>query len=216
MQRDRLFADTLTAIRSNVSESTFADLQQFLMKQPNDDTWALNRQSSYLFAFTIVTSIGYGSQFPTTQGGQIFFCAYALVSIPIAGVSFGRVASGVVDLLTWARACRRSRIRASFATACGDAAVLDHNSAREAITEAQRCSVDPVEYEALLRMVDPRNSNTITYSQFAWLYVQLGSLDQRVTEKSRRANICGFSFVAWIVVGAPASHAMQQAPRPVG
>ena len=44
--------------------------------------------SAMFFAFTVATSIGYGSFAPKTKGGRGFTVAYALISIPLMLVAF--------------------------------------------------------------------------------------------------------------------------------
>ena len=43
------------------------------------NTWDLNYTGLYTFAFTIITTIGYGSFAPKTPGGMIFTMVFALV-----------------------------------------------------------------------------------------------------------------------------------------
>ena len=47
------------------------------------NNWML--ESSCFFAFTIATTIGYGSFAPATDGGKVFAIIYACFSIPITG-----------------------------------------------------------------------------------------------------------------------------------
>ena len=46
---------------------------------------------SCLFAFTVITTIGYGTFTPATVGGQMFLIFYALVGIPAAGFALAYV-----------------------------------------------------------------------------------------------------------------------------
>ena len=54
------------------------------MQDPNTlvDVWGPTTNTLYLFAFTIVSTIGYGTFAPKTAGGQIFTIFYALVRAP--------------------------------------------------------------------------------------------------------------------------------------
>jgi hypothetical protein len=125
------------------------------------------------------------------------------VSIPIAGLSFGRVAAAVVDLMRWWYACRQRRICESFAAA--DVAHVGSLSAVEAsaaIAAAQGCEVDAVEFAELLKEVDARASGRLSLRAYAWAFTQLGSLDQRVAEKRVRLHLTGACFVIWNIVGA--------------
>jgi len=54
---------------------------------PNWDFW-----SATMFAFTVVTTIGYGTFAPSTAGGRAFTVIYALLGIPTAGVALAVIA----------------------------------------------------------------------------------------------------------------------------
>uniref|UniRef100_A0A8C4QYJ6 Potassium channel, subfamily K, member 2a n=1 Tax=Eptatretus burgeri TaxID=7764 RepID=A0A8C4QYJ6_EPTBU len=66
---------------------------------PNDNTtnrssvWDIG--SSFFFAGTILTTIGYGNVSPSTEGGRIFCIVFALIGIPL----FGFLLAGVGDQL---------------------------------------------------------------------------------------------------------------------
>jgi hypothetical protein len=163
-----------------------------------------------MFTFTVLTSIGYGDFAPQTAAGRLFFCVYALVSIPVAGVCFGRVASAVVDLASWAAACRRVAIREAFAAAAaaddasgsaGGARRINHAAMLRTIAQAQQCAVDVVEYEHLLREADPRGEDAFSLRAFAWVYTHLGSIPQRIAEKRTRVRVTAACFAAWLLIG---------------
>jgi hypothetical protein len=156
-------------------------------------------------------------------------CRAAQVSIPIAGLSFGRVAAAVVDLMSWAHACRRRIIREarallhavhincpradarphrgihpqSFARADKEAhGWITHEAMHDAIAHAQHCTVDVVEFEAILKEIDPRDEGRFNLRLYAWAFTQLGTLDQRVNEKRQRVQLTAFCFAVWNIVGA--------------
>jgi hypothetical protein len=80
---DARLAALLAEVQAGVSAETYETLlRHYIPHPPGADLWALNQQSSYLFSFTVITSIGYGVFCPRTPGGQIFFCVYALVRAP--------------------------------------------------------------------------------------------------------------------------------------
>ncbi len=218
----------LDKVQAVLSAEDFQSLQQFLVRRPVADQWstagltcapaaarpqqrarsgapaahAAAPRRSYLFSFNVITSIGYGNVCPRSAGGQIFFCFYALVSLPIAGVSFGRVAGSITDLISWAHTCRRRSIRGSFAAADTFAhGHITRDAARIAIAAARHCAVDGLEFEEVMKEADPLHSDRITLRLYAWVYAQLGSPDARVLEKRRRMFITFASFAVWNVVG---------------
>uniref|UniRef100_A0AC35EVX3 Potassium channel domain-containing protein n=1 Tax=Panagrolaimus sp. PS1159 TaxID=55785 RepID=A0AC35EVX3_9BILA len=55
---------------------------------------------SILFAFTVITTIGYGNVAPRTLGGRIFCIIYGLIGIPftlLAIADLGKFISEVID-----------------------------------------------------------------------------------------------------------------------
>jgi hypothetical protein len=165
-----------------------------------------------MFTFTVLTTIGYGDFAPQTTAGRLCFCVYALVSIPVAGVCFGRVASAVVDLASWAPACRRAAIREAFFSAAaaaaddasgsgGGARRINHAAMLRAIAQAQQCAVDVVDYEHLLREADPRGEDSFSLRAFAWVYTHLGTIPQRIAEKRTRVRVTAACFAAWLLIG---------------
>lgn len=58
---------------------------------------------AFFFAFELLSTIGYGDIAPTTLGGRVFTVCFALLSIPYAGVVFGRIVGSLltaVEMLT--------------------------------------------------------------------------------------------------------------------
>ena len=164
-------------------------------------------RSSYMFAFSTVTSIGYGVFTPVTQGGQVFFCFYALVCIPLCGISFGRVATSVVDLLSWFQACHRKKIRQSFKNADKESrGYISQDEMRSAIEAALRYTVDVTELEELVDEIDPDDSNRISLKMYAWAFSQLGSLDERALQKAHRVRLAALSFAIWNIIGMAIFH----------
>ena len=163
-----------------------------------------------MFAFSTVTSIGYGVFTPVTQGGQIFFCFYALICIPLCGISFGRVASSIVDLLSWSHECRRRKIRRSFKAADTESrGHITQEQMRVAFESALKYAVDAQELEELLVEIDPWETDRITLPMYAWAFAQLGSLDERVHQKSHRARLTAFMFATWNAVGMIVFHFLE-------
>ena len=164
-------------------------------------------RSAYLFAFSTVTSIGYGVFTPVTQGGQLFFCFYGLFCIPLCGISFGRVATAVVDLLSWLSACHRSKIRKSFKAADTESrGYITQDEMKAAIESALHSTADVTELEELIEEIDPNDTNRITLKMYAWAFSQLGSLDERALQKSHRVRLAALSYATWNAVGMVIFH----------
>ncbi|XP_028809160.1 potassium channel subfamily K member 2-like isoform X2 [Denticeps clupeoides] len=65
------------------------------MGDPPNQTSLWDLSSSFFFAGTVITTIGFGNISPHTQGGRIFCIIYALLGIPL----FGFLLAGVGDQL---------------------------------------------------------------------------------------------------------------------
>ncbi|XP_067877726.1 potassium channel subfamily K member 10-like [Heterodontus francisci] len=82
---DQLMAQTLLAMEAGVDPVSDA--------KNSSTNWDLG--SSFFFAGTVITTIGFGNISPKTEGGKIFCIVYALVGIPM----FGFLLAGVGDQL---------------------------------------------------------------------------------------------------------------------
>ena len=59
--------------------------------------WDFN--GAYFFAYTLCTTIGYGTFAPVTRGGRLFACLYIVVGIPLNLALYADIADSVTDLL---------------------------------------------------------------------------------------------------------------------
>ncbi|XP_004590393.1 potassium channel subfamily K member 16 [Ochotona princeps] len=78
----------------------------------NPSNWDFG--SSFFFAGTVVTTIGYGNLAPSTEAGQIFCVFYALVGIPLNVIFLNHLGTGLrahlVTLERWEDQPRRSQL----------------------------------------------------------------------------------------------------------
>uniref|UniRef100_G3T7U3 2P domain potassium channel Talk-1 n=1 Tax=Loxodonta africana TaxID=9785 RepID=G3T7U3_LOXAF len=78
----------------------------------NPSNWDFG--SSFFFAGTVVTTIGYGNLAPSTEAGQIFCVFYALVGIPLNVVFLNHLGTGLrahlATLERWEDQPRRSQL----------------------------------------------------------------------------------------------------------
>ncbi|KAI7804366.1 putative potassium channel subfamily K member 2 [Triplophysa rosa] len=80
-----LVKQVVAAIRAGVNPSG----------HPSNETSMWDFSSSFFFAGTVITTIGFGNISPHTEGGRIFCIIYALLGIPL----FGFLLAGVGDQL---------------------------------------------------------------------------------------------------------------------
>lgn len=98
-QKQQQFAFNLSHIIENITASfscvSSDDLRRFahrvleaerngLVRGKNSSNWDFH--GSIFFAMTVVTTIGYGNVSPSTDGGQLFCCFFAIVGIPFTMV----------------------------------------------------------------------------------------------------------------------------------
>jgi hypothetical protein len=167
------------------------------------DVWAPNSNTVYLFAFTIVSTIGYGTFAPKTPGGQIFTIFYALISIPIGGVCLGKVAGTLLELGEWAAYCVLSgRIKTAYAEANknGDG-VLDYDDMRMAIQKAQGQEIDPKGFRAVVKENDAFESHEISHSNFTHIYLKVDKDEMQDARGADRAKVCSLLVVGWLLLG---------------
>ncbi|VFV17966.1 potassium channel subfamily k member 16 [Lynx pardinus] len=78
----------------------------------NPSNWDFG--SSFFFAGTVVTTIGYGNLAPSTEAGQVFCVFYALVGIPLNVVFLNHLGAGLhahlAALERWEEQPRRSQL----------------------------------------------------------------------------------------------------------
>nr|XP_035930587.1 potassium channel subfamily K member 17 isoform X1 [Halichoerus grypus] len=78
----------------------------------NPSNWDFG--SSFFFAGTVVTTIGYGNLAPSTEAGQVFCVFYALVGIPLNVVFLNHLGAGLhghlATLERWEEQPRRSQL----------------------------------------------------------------------------------------------------------
>ncbi|XP_008066633.1 potassium channel subfamily K member 16 isoform X3 [Carlito syrichta] len=78
----------------------------------NPSNWDFG--SSFFFAGTVVTTIGYGNLAPSTEAGQVFCVFYALVGIPLNVVFLNHLSTGLrahlATLERWEDQPRRSQL----------------------------------------------------------------------------------------------------------
>ena len=54
--------------------------------------WGATNPSSILFAFTVISTIGYGNVTPQTDGGKVFLMAFAIIGVPVVTGCFAVLA----------------------------------------------------------------------------------------------------------------------------
>ena len=93
-------------IQNNISKEQYNQLFEIgNIRKPEEayNYWS-DLNDSIFFAFTIVSTIGYGYVTPLTDGGKVFTIFYAILGVPIGAYSFGyfsNIIIKILDLFVW-------------------------------------------------------------------------------------------------------------------
>ena len=163
------------------------------------DNWTYG--SSCLFAFTIVTTIGYGTFAPSTVAGQIFLVFYALLGIPTATMTLVYLADRALGLFTWLFSLGTDKILDAFRQFDDDnSGELDLDEFRAAVLSLG-IELTSGQFRELINKVDADGSGQIDQKEFE-AAVELLHAD--VTEAAGRKNrikIVGTTIVVWLLLG---------------
>ncbi|XP_071832588.1 potassium channel subfamily K member 2-like isoform X2 [Apostichopus japonicus] len=80
---DMLTDDQIETIVTNLLKITAAGVNFLNMNETSPTNWDIN--SAFFFSGTVVTTIGFGNNAPSTQMGRNFCIIYALIGIPLCG-----------------------------------------------------------------------------------------------------------------------------------
>ena len=164
------------------------------------NSWSLG--GSIFFAFTVATTIGYGSFAPSTVGGQIFTVVYALISVPVAGAILVKTAATVLKLVTHLYTMSIDRVDKAFDTLDEDGGgFLDHEEMLLGLKELG-INVSKEEFSALMEIIDKDNDNQIDKDEFKHAVTILGADLSQVSGKSAQLQILLMSFVVWMLLGS--------------
>ena len=119
-----------------------------------------------IFSFTIITTIGYGTQSPNTIAGQLFLILYALIGIPIAGLSFGFFAEQMLCIFTWLSKIGRDKIEEAFLHFDEDnSGLLEKEEFREAV-RMLGIQISPEAFNKFWCEIDSDGGGTIDLQEF--------------------------------------------------
>lgn len=93
LERSEL-SDFLNEVELSLSSEQFENLVGYTgdprgQEEEDHNNWSLKDHHSYLFAFTVSSTIGYGNIAPVTSGGKVFLMLFGLITIPICGIGYG-------------------------------------------------------------------------------------------------------------------------------
>lgn len=157
--------------------------------------------NSIVFSFTIITTIGYGTQNPTTVLGQMFLVVYALIGIPIAGLSFGFFAERVIYIFTWLSKIGQDKIEEAYRHFDKDGSgILELGEFKEAV-RMLGIDIAPEDFESFWNEIDCDGGGAIDLEEFRRV-VELLNAD--VTESAGQKHkiiIVAVGIIVWFAFG---------------
>ena len=157
--------------------------------------------SSTLFAFTIVTTIGYGTFAPSTVGGQIFLVFYALLGIPVATMTLVYLADRALGFFTWLFSLGTDKIYDAFIQFDDDGSgELDLDEFRAAVLSLG-IELTDMQFRDLVNEIDADGSGEIDQEEFKSAVTLLDADVSEAAGRKNRIKIVATTIVVWLALG---------------
>jgi hypothetical protein len=167
----------------------------------NEDHWTFT--SASLFAFTVVTTIGYGTFAPTTDGGRLFLVVYAIFGVPTAGITLVFVADRALHCVTicFHMGLGHDKLNKAYnAFDIDGSGALDLSEFRDAVTSLGMDMTD-AQFEELVTEVDADGSGTIDREEFAVAVTKLNADVTEAAGRSDRIKVVLIALFVWMGIG---------------
>ena len=148
-----------------------------------------------------MTTIGYGNVVPVTQWGQMFTCLYALVGLPVAGLTLKYFAERALYVFTWLSKIGSDKAEDAFHEFDkDDSGQLDKDEFRNAV-KLLGFKLTPLEFEKLWTGVDTDGGGTINLEEFR---EAIENMNIDVTEASQRnqVRVTLIGILFWVIIGS--------------
>lgn len=164
-----------------------------------DYNWSYG--SACMFAFTVITTIGYGTFAPVTTGGRIFTILYAALGIPTAGMTFAFLADRALfkALQCWLR--NKEKTSKAFGKFDKDGSgELDLIEFRAAL---QFMNVDLTnrQFGELVTKIDENADETINREEFAAAVEELQVDLTEVASRGKHMKMASVAIIIWGCLG---------------
>lgn len=154
-------------IKSNLSDYQYNKL--FIIANINHPDKAYNYwnniENSMFFAFTLVSTIGYGNTTPLTDESKIFTLLYILLGVPLGAYSFGLFAAVILNLITWCSRITTDPILRAYKYLGLRKEDNITPSQLKLIMSAMKINVSDEEFNILLDDIDIDNDGFISYNE---------------------------------------------------
>ena len=169
--------------------------------RPDDPPLDWDFRNAVTFTFTIITTIGYGNISPGTVWGKIFVILYALVGIPVAGMSLIFFAERALYIFTWLSKIGSDKVEEAFRHFDEDGSgQLEEEEFKEAV-KMLGFDLSPAQFSKFWNQIDSDDGGTIELDEFR---EAIDLMNADVTETAGQKNkvyITLAAFVIWLVLG---------------
>ena len=170
--------------------------------QSDERNWGVSNSNSFLFAFTIVSTIGYGNFAPVTDGGKLFLMVYALVGIPIVGTCVGVLASQLLKMLEHWAVMHMDVVEQAFKHYdVDDTGFLSREEFREALEDLD-IFLTAAQFEQLVADTDDEGTGMIELDEFKLAAAELNLPLGKAARTRVRLGVSVLTAIVWIFVGS--------------
>ena len=165
-----------------------------------DRNWGASNSNSVLFAFTIVSTIGYGNFAPQTDGGKIFLMVYAALGIPIVGTCVGKLATQFLGFVEWWAVIHMDAVQTAFKFYDTDRnGLLDEDELFQGLEDLHIHLSREEVHELMTSMA---TGDMLTLEEFKALAAKLDLPLGKAARARLRLLISCLTALAWLFVGS--------------
>lgn len=209
------YAQAMTTMKAQLFNATGSDTSYWnnlvgtvgaldpSMLPKNMDTWGFTSYHSFLFSFTLITTIGYGEITPKTVGGRLWLCAYAIFCIPIAGMALAKIATIFMDLAEWIIVGSSPTLRKvfHFSDASGRG-LMGFNAAKALMKDIHGGTIDELAFRHAFEVASNlRAEPELTYWEFIRLFLMVDNPEMQRKRRYYRLYLSAAFVVLWLLVG---------------
>jgi hypothetical protein len=160
------------------------------------NNWGL--YSSSFFAFTVATTIGYGSFAPVTNSGKVFVIFYGLIAIPITGACLVVLADTVLYFMRKLIATfSLNKMKNAFHEIDADnSQSLDKDEVKLALKQLNMDTNNDI-FDQVWLEISTGHSNELNFQQFIELTKKLNLDIDELSQRKSKATITVVAIVLW-------------------
>ena len=164
-----------------------------------DNNW--EPVNSMIFAFTVVTTIGYGNIAPATTPGRMYLVIYALFGIPAAGVCLAYIADRVFYLMTRLSQIGSDKVGDAFDLFDVDSSgELDSNEFRAALQQLG-FNLPDHQFREVMKRLDTDGNGLIDRDEFAFTVKHLHADLTESAGRKKRVQVVLVMILMWVGLG---------------